>query len=234
MHSNNSDICVVIPVYNERGNVRPLTEEVVAAMDGKCNYEIVYVDDCSVDGTREELEAAAGRYDKLRIVRHSSNRGQSAALRSGVKNASAEVIAVMDGDGQNDPADIPAMCRKLVGDDALRMVVGQRLRRQDSWLKLFSSRVANRVRAALLKDGIPDTGCGIKVFYRQDFLDLPAFDHMHRFLPALLQRNGGSVTSMPVNHRPRVHGVSKYNVRNRLWVGITDLIGVIWLQKRRL
>lgn len=234
MKGSPKKLSVVIPVYNECGNIEPLTEEVHAAMKQQGDYEIVIVDDCSVDGTRAELEALATRHDRLRIIQHTTNRGQSAALRSGVKAAAAEVIAAMDGDGQNDPADIPAMLCKLESIEDLRMVVGERVRRHDSWLKLFSSRVANRVRAALLHDGIRDTGCGIKVFYRKDFLDLPAFDHMHRFLPALLQRDGGKVVSMPVNHRPRRYGISKYNLRNRLWVGITDLVGVLWLQKRRL
>lgn len=234
MQTSKPDISVVVPVYNESGNIVPLTEEVVAALSAQHAFEIVFVDDCSTDTTPEELQSAAARFDMVRIVRHESNLGQSAGLCSGVAAATADVVAVIDGDGQNDPADIPKLLDELTNSAGVRLVIGQRVRRQDSWLKLLSSRVANTVRASILKDGVPDTGCGIKTFYRKDFMDLPAFDHMHRFLPALLGAKGAAVRSVPVNHRPRVHGISKYNVRNRLWVGITDLLGVLWLQKRQL
>lgn len=234
MQTSKPDVSVVVPVYNESGNIAPLTEEIVAALRARVTFEIVYVDDCSSDGTPTELEEIAARFDEVRIVRHQENLGQSAGLCSGVAAAQADVIAVIDGDGQNDPADIPKLVDELTNSAGVRLVIGQRVRRQDSWLKLLSSRVANAVRASILKDGVPDTGCGIKTFYRRDFMDLPAFDHMHRFLPALLGDKGTAVRSVPVNHRPRVHGVSKYNVRNRLWVGISDLLGVLWLQKRQL
>lgn len=233
MQTSKPQISVVIPVYNESGNIAPLTEEVTAALAGRGPFEIVYVDDCSTDQTAEELQGVAARFDNVRVERHARNLGQSAGLCTGVRAAESDVIAVIDGDGQNDPADIPKLVDELIGSAGIRLVIGQRVRRQDSWLKLLSSRVANTVRASILKDGVPDTGCGIKAFYRQDFLALPAFDHMHRFLPALLGSRGNSVRSVPVNHRPRVRGVSKYNVRNRLWVGISDLLGVLWLQKRR-
>jgi len=234
MDSRMPELSVVIPVYNEFGNIAPLTDEIMAALAGYGNFEIVFVDDCSSDGSDEELRTVAAHHHNVRTVRHDSNRGQSAAVRTGVKLARSELIAVIDGDGQNDPADIPRLVRTLQDTQNVRMVIGERLRRRDNWLKLFSSRVANRVRAFLLKDGIRDTGCGIKAFYRQDFLELPAFDHMHRFLPALLQSEGAAVVSVPVNHRPRVHGDSKYGVRNRLWVGIVDLLGVIWLRHRQI
>lgn len=234
MQTSKPEISVVIPVYNEAGNIAPLTEEVVDALSGHGTFEIVYVNDCSTDATAAELDSISSRFDNVHVVTHDRNLGQSAGLCTGVAAATADIIAVIDGDGQNDPADIPQLVDKLTAAKELRLVIGQRVQRKDSWLKLFSSRVANAVRASILRDGVPDTGCGIKAFYREDFLALPAFDHMHRFLPALLGDRGDAVVSVPVNHRPRVRGVSKYNVRNRLWVGIGDMLGVLWLQKRRL
>ncbi len=225
---------VVIPVYNESGNVKPLTDEIAAAMKSKLAFEIVFVDDGSTDSTLAELQELAHSRPYVVVRTHDGNHGQSAAIRTGVEASGAPVIAILDGDGQNDPKDIPRLYELLVEDPRISMVVGERRKRKDSFLKLVSSRIANKVRSGVLGDGVPDTGCGLKVFYRQGFLDLPAFDHMHRFLPALMQRNGGRVCSVPVNHRPRVRGTSKYGVRNRLWVGITDLIGVIWLQRRHL
>ena len=227
-------ISVVIPVLNEQGNIGPLINEIHDALAQNLCYEVLVVDDASTDGTRDEVEDAAARYSGVRLVRHDRTRGQSAAIRSGVAAATADVIAVLDGDGQNDPADIPSLYHHLDRIDGTRMVVGQRIGRKDTWIRKMSSRVANAVRNALLKDGISDTGCGLKVFYRDDFLRLPAFDHMHRFLPALVRRDGGEVHCVPVNHRPRLRGQSKYGIGNRLWVGITDLFGVMWLQKRRL
>lgn len=232
MSEPKATISVVIPVYNESGNVAPLAGEIIAATREIGPCEIVFVDDGSTDGTPGELARLAAARDFVRVVRHDSNRGQSAALRTGVKAAAADIIAVIDGDGQNDPADIPPMFRRLVADEGVRMVAGERVTRRDSWTRRMSSRIANGVRSRLLKDGIRDTGCGIKLMYREDFLELPAFDHMHRFLPALAQNHGGRVDVMPVNHRPRIRGVSKYGVGNRLWVGIVDLVGVMWLRKR--
>jgi dolichol-phosphate mannosyltransferase len=234
MATNSPQLSVVIPVFNERGNLPPLVDEIDLALADRLGFEIIVVDDGSTDGTDEEVEQISARTSFTRLIRHGRTRGQSAAIRTGVKAAAAPVVAVLDGDGQNDPTDIPKLFGPLMIMPEVRMVVGQRERRNDSWIRRMSSRIANNVRNAVLKDGIRDTGCGLKVFYRDDFIDLPAFDHMHRFLPALMQRSGAAVHTVPVNHRPRLNGTSKYGIGNRLWVGITDLIGVMWLQKRRL
>ncbi|WJW75888.1 glycosyltransferase family 2 protein [Thiohalobacter sp. IOR34] len=229
------DLSVVIPVYNEQDNIQPLVDEIRAALEGVLDYEVVYVDDGSTDATLERLRAARAGLPRLRILRHAESCGQSTAVRSGVKAARAPWIATLDGDGQNDPADIPRLYRAATAEDAppdLWLIAGWRRRRQDSPLKKFSSRVANAVRSRLLHDDTPDTGCGLKLFRRDGFLELPYFDHMHRFLPALVLRAGGQVRSVEVNHRPRQRGVSKYGLHNRLWVGIVDLFGVIWLQRR--
>jgi dolichol-phosphate mannosyltransferase len=226
-------LSVVIPVYNESGNLQPLVEEIEQALGRRMRFEVIVVDDGSGDRTLAEARALARDRSWLRIVAHERNRGQSAAIRTGTKAAAAPIVAVLDGDGQNDPADIPqlfaALC--LTGDS---MAVGERRRRQDTWSRRAASRIANRVRALLLRDGIRDTGCGLKVFYRDAYLELPAFDHMHRFLPALMQQRGHKVHAIPVNHRPRLHGRSKYGIHNRLWAGILDLFGVLWLERRRL
>ena len=229
------DFSVVIPVKNEADNIRPLVAEIRNALDGHCEYEVVYVDDGSDDTTAQELRALSAEFPRLRSLRHARNCGQSTGLRTGVRAARADWVVTLDGDGQNDPADIPKLIERLRDGTAptnLQLIIGHRAKRHDSWLRRVSSKVANRVRAALLKDATPDSGCGLKVFSRQAFLDLPYFDHMHRFLPALFQRNGGAVISVEVNHRPRTRGVSKYGLHNRLWVGITDLFGVMWLLRR--
>lgn len=227
-------LTVVIPVYNESGNLQPLLDEIDVVLRPRLRYEIIVVDDGSDDGTATELAALTASRRQLRALSHSMNRGQSAAIRSGVKAAFAPVVAVLDGDGQNDPSDIPALFAALMLSDGTTMAVGERRRRQDSLIRRASSRLANEVRSSLLGDGIEDTGCSLKVFYRDGFLDLPAFDHMHRFLPALAQQRGGKVRAVPVNHRPRLHGQSKYGIGNRLWPGIVDLLGVMWLDRRRL
>ena len=229
------ELSVVIPVLNEAGNIEPLLAEVVAALQGKFDYEIVYVDDASDDATPDELASARRRHPQLRVVTHRRTCGQSTALRSGVIAARGDWIATLDGDGQNDPADIPKLlevARQAAATGQTVLVAGYRKRRQDSNVKRVSSRVANAVRSRLLGDATPDTGCGLKVFARADFLTLPYFDHMHRFLPALMQRAGGSVTSVEVNHRHRQRGASKYGTLDRLAVGVVDLLGVMWLQRR--
>jgi len=229
------DFSVVIPVKNEADNIRPLLSEIRGALDGRCEYEVIYVDDGSDDATLQELQALMKQFPQLRTLRHARNCGQSTGLRTGVRAARADWVITLDGDGQNDPADIPNLIDRLrdpARPQQLQLIMGHRAKRQDSWLRRFSSRVANRVRAALLKDATPDSGCGLKLFSRQAFLELPFFDHMHRFLPALFQRNGGTVVSVRVNHRPRTRGASKYGLHNRLWVGITDLFGVMWLLRR--
>lgn len=229
------ELSVVVPVRNEQDNILPLIAEIRAALDGRLDYEVVYVDDGSTDATAERLAAAQRDFPRLRVLTHARSCGQSAALASGVRAARGAWIATLDGDGQNDPADIPKLWAVVHAADRpgdLQLVAGWRRRRQDSWLKRLSSRIANGVRARLLNDATPDTGCGLKLFPRAVFLELPYFDHMHRFLPALVQRNGGRSVSVEVNHRPRTRGASKYGVHNRLWVGIVDLLGVMWLQRR--
>ncbi len=229
-------ISIVVPVHNEAGNIVPLLEEIEKAMTQAEDYEIIYVDDGSRDQTEAELTAAMQRFSALRVIQHRHSCGQSTAVRTGVKAATHPWIATLDGDGQNDPADIPRLYRVLHDNRQaaanLWMIAGWRNKRYDSQWRLFSSKFANTVRSALLGDNTPDTGCGLKVFARDQFLELPYFDHMHRFLPALVIRAGGSVISEPVNHRARGVGVSNYGTLDRLWAGITDLLGVIWLQKR--
>jgi dolichol-phosphate mannosyltransferase len=228
------DLSVVVPVLNEAENIPGLVGEIRAALDGKLDYEIVYVDDGSTDDSVAVLRRLAAASPMLRLVRHGARSGQSAGIRTGVKAARGVWIATLDGDGQNDPADIPLLwaARDATGADALLLVAGQRQKRRDSWSKRWASRIANRVRAFLLDDQTPDTGCGLKLFPRALFLELPYFDHMHRFLGALVIRAGGRVRSVPVNHRPRLRGASKYGVLDRLWVGISDLAGVMWLKRR--
>ncbi len=229
-------VSIVVPVHNEAENIDPLIEEIVTAMKGVDTYEIVYVDDGSNDRTAEVLSQTLRRVNALKVIRHEFSCGQSTAVRTGIKAAKYPCIATLDGDGQNDPADIPRLYQKLMqlnqDDKSLWMVAGWRNKRHDSAWKLFSSRFANAIRSALLGDKTPDTGCGLKIFFKDKYLDLPYFDHMHRFLPALVIRAGGKVVSEPVNHRARTQGYSKYGTLDRLWAGITDLIGVIWLKKR--
>jgi len=228
------ELSVVIPVKNEAPNIAPLVSELRAALDGRYDYEIVYVDDGSSDATAEAVRALAAASQRLRLVRHARSCGQSAAIRTGVLAARAPFIATLDGDGQNDPADIPRLVEiaRAAPRDPPLLVAGLRAERKDGALKRLASRLANTVRAWLLKDATPDTGCGLKVMRRELYLDLPYFDHNHRFLPALVLRQGGSTLSVPVNHRPRQRGRSNYGVFDRLWVGIADLAGVMWLQRR--
>ncbi len=229
------ELAVVVPVHNEADNLAPLIGEIRTALDGVCaDYEILYVNDGSADATAERLMDIKADCPPLRVLNHRRCCGQSAAVATGVKAARADVIATLDGDGQNDPADIPALyaALKAAADPDLVLIAGLRAKRRDTWIKRISSKVANRVRARLLKDDTADTGCGLKVFTRRAFLDMPRFDHMHRFLPALMIRRGGTVRSVAVNHRPRERGASKYGTLDRLAVGIVDLLGVMWLQRR--
>ena len=228
-------LSVVVPVRNEAPNIVPLVGEIRRALEGRFDYEIIYVDDGSEDQLPEALRAArAAAGVRMRVLRHERSCGQSTAVWNGVRAADGELIATLDGDGQNDPADIPRLITALLVHEreGVRLVIGHRTRRNDNLVRLLSSRIANGVRGSLLKDQTPDTGCGLKVFRREVFLALPYFDHMHRFLPALIQRQGGSVLSVPVNHRSRTRGRSKYGIHNRLWAGIVDLLGVAWLLRR--
>ena len=229
------EVSVVIPVCNEQDNVLPLAREIHAALEDRYGYDTILVDDGSTDGTGDAVRAArADGMPEIRLIRHAVRSGQSAAVATGVREARAPWIATLDGDGQNDPADIPSLldAMRQAASPRLKLVMGNRTTRRDSWLRRLSSRVANGVRGGLLRDGTPDTGCGIKVFDRAVFLDMPRFNHMHRFMPALYQREGYEVISVPVNHRERTRGKSKYGLHNRLWVGIVDLFGMMWLIRR--
>ena len=234
--SSSPIIAVVVPVKNEADNIAPLVTEIVAALEQRWPFEIVYVDDGSDDATPARLDSLKASISRLRVVRHRVSCGQSQAVATGVKAAHAPYIATLDGDDQNDPADIPMLFERLLEvPEAARhglMIAGHRRKRRDTGLRRLSSRVANGVRSLLLGDRTPDSGCGLKVFTREAFLDMPRFNHMHRFLPALMIRRGGRVVSVAVNHRPRERGISKYGLWNRLWVGIVDLFGVMWLNSR--
>lgn len=225
-------LSVIVPVHNERDNVLPLVREIAAALSGQ-SFEMVFVDDRSSDDTLDQLVAAQREVPTLRVLAHATQSGQSTAVRTGVKAAHGRWIATLDGDGQNDPADIlKLLAERDAAPTAIRLFAGWRTTRRDTWLRRLSSRIANGVRGWMLKDQTPDSGCGLKLIERELFLELPYFDHMHRFLPALVRRAGFDVRSVPVGHRPRTRGVSKYGVWNRLWVGLSDLRGVAWLSRR--
>jgi len=227
------DLSVVIPVRNEAPNIAPLVTEIRAALDGCCDYEIVYVDDGSSDDTAAAVRGLMREFPRLRLVRHRHGVGQSAAIRSGVRAARAPWIATLDGDGQNDPADIPRLVAAAAAAPRPPVLVGGlRTRRHDRWSRRAGSRLANAVRGRLLGDRCPDTGCSLKLFRRDRFLELPYFDGMHRFLPALFALGGEPVLYLPVNHRPRLHGRTKYGNLRRGLIGIVDLLGVRWLQSR--
>jgi len=226
------DISVVVPVYDEEGAAPALAREIAAAFAGR-NFEIVFVDDASKDATRAALKALTAEIPELRVLGHRRNSGQSRAIRSGILAARAPVIVTLDGDGQNDPADGPALVDALLaGPQQLALVGGERVKRQDSAAKKLASRIGNGVRKRLLRDTANDTGCGLKAMRRDVFLRLPYFDHMHRYLPALMLREGYQVAFRPVNHRHRQTGRSKYTNLGRLMASLSDLFGVMWLQSR--
>lgn len=229
----NIEVSVVVPVCNEEDNVEPLAREIAAALQGRA-YEMIFIDDGSTDATATNLAKLRASLPALRVLHHSFRSGQSAAVVSGVRAARASWVATLDGDGQNDPADIPRLlaARDAPGNRGVELIMGNRTTRKDTGFRRLQSRIANGVRGSLLGDGTPDTGCGIKLFSRETFMEMPRFDHMHRFLPALFQRQGARVMSEPVNHRPRMAGISKYGMLNRLWVGIVDIAGVMWLRRR--
>jgi dolichol-phosphate mannosyltransferase len=234
MNANDPAVAVVVPVRNEAGNIATLVAEIAKALDGQWRFEVIYVNDGSSDGSEAELKRLMAQYPWLRRVRHKQSSGQSAAVRSGVTAARAPLIVTLDGDGQNDPAFIPAMLRALeVGAPRIGLIAGQRVGRKASGFKKFQSRIANAVRGAVLRDGTRDTGCGLKAFPREVFLSLPYFDGLHRFLPALVKREGYAIGYVDVVDRPRGAGVSNYGLFDRLWVGILDLAGVWWLIRRK-
>lgn len=229
-------LSVIVPVLNEEANIVPLVEELTLAARTAPIGEILYVDDGSTDATPEILRHALNEFPLLRVVRHERRMGQSAAFRTGAEAARFDTLVFMDGDGQNDPADIAALARTR--DESGRAnrvaVLGQRAARRDTAVRRLSSRLANAVRGRVLRDGTRDTGCSLKLIHRADYLNLPYFDHMHRFLPALLIRSGVELLHIDVSHRARERGVSKYGFRNRAFVGMVDLMGVRWLMGRRL
>jgi len=227
-------ISVVVPVRNEAENIGPLIGEIAAALEGRWAYEIIYVNDGSTDATAERLAEVMKQRDNLRQLRHANSAGQSAAIRSGVRAARGAIIATLDGDGQNNPAFLPDLISTLErGGERLGLVAGQRVGRKDTGFKKFQSRAANAIRGTILRDGTRDTGCGLMAFRREVFLMMPYFDGLHRFLPALVRREGLEIAYVDVVDRPRRSGVSNYGFFDRLWIGILDLAGVWWLIRRK-
>ena len=227
-------VSIVVPVRNEADNISPLIAEIARALDSRWAYEIIYVNDGSTDGTAERLFAIMKQRPNLRQLRHASSAGQSAAVRSGVRAARGAIVATLDGDGQNDPAFLPALISAVeAGGERVGLAAGQRVGRKDTGFKKFQSRIANAVRNAILRDGTRDTGCGLKAFRREVFLMMPYFDGLHRFLPALVRREGFEIAYVDVTDRPRHSGVSNYGFFDRLWIGIMDLAGVWWLIRRK-
>ena len=229
-------VSVLIPAKNEASNLTPLLQEIRSALVGE-DYEVIVVDDGSTDNTLAELRALKrDGFHQLRIISHARSLGQSTSIYHAATVARGHWLATLDGDGQNDPADIPGMLSLVRGSEGLaggiKLVAGHRVNRRDTASKRWASRFANGLRSRLLKDATPDTGCGLKVIEREAFLRLPYFDHMHRYIPALIQRHKGRMVVHPVNHRHRVAGVSKYGNIDRALVGILDLMGVWWLIKR--
>jgi dolichol-phosphate mannosyltransferase len=228
------DVSIVVPVRNEAGNVAPLIAEIAAALDGRWRYEIIYVNDGSTDATPARLGEIMRQRKNLRRIDHAVSSGQSAAVRSGVRAARGEIVATLDGDGQNNPAFLPDLIAAVQnGGGRTGLAAGQRVGRKDTGFKKLQSRVANAVRNAILRDGTRDTGCGLKAFPRDAFLSMPYFDGLHRFLPALMRREGYDIAYVDVVDRPRHSGISNYGFFDRLWIGIMDLIGVWWLIRRK-
>jgi dolichol-phosphate mannosyltransferase len=228
------DVSIVVPVRNEAENVSPLIVEIAAALDGRWQHEIIYVNDGSTDATAERIAAIMKQRENLRQIRHAMSSGQSAAVRSGVRAARGAIVATLDGDGQNNPAFLPDLISAIEkGGERVGLAAGQRVGRKDTGFKKIQSRIANGVRNGILHDGTRDTGCGLKAFRREVFLMLPYFDGLHRFLPALVRREGYDIAYVDVTDRPRRSGVSNYGFFDRLWIGIMDLGGVWWLIRRK-
>jgi len=233
LSTSQPSVSIVVPVRNEADNIAPLIEEITAALDGRWDYEIIYVNDGSTDTTGERLNAIMAQRGNLRQLRHAKSGGQSAAVRSGVRAARGAIVATLDGDGQNNPAFLPDLIAAVEKGARVGLAAGQRVGRKDTGFKKFQSRVANKVRNSILNDGTRDTGCGLKAFRREVFLALPYFDGLHRFLPALVRREGYEIAYVDVIDRPRRSGVSNYGFFDRLWIGIMDLAGVWWLIRRK-
>ncbi|SFJ25895.1 glycosyltransferase family 2 protein [Bradyrhizobium sp. Gha] len=231
--SSQPSVSIVVPVRNEADNIVPLIEEITAVLDGRWAYEIIYVNDGSTDATGERLAAMMAQRDNLRQLRHARSAGQSAAVRSGVRAARGAIVATLDGDGQNNPVFLPDLIAAVEKGANIGLAAGQRVGRKDTGFKKLQSRVANKVRNAILQDGTRDTGCGLKAFRREVFLSMPYFDGLHRFLPALVRREGFDIAYVDVIDRPRHSGVSNYGFFDRLWIGIMDLAGVWWLIRRK-
>lgn len=226
------ELVIIVPVFNEAANILPLAQEVAVALSERPGgYELLFVDDASTDDTWDEVASARAGDSRVRGVRHTRNAGQSAALWTGIQHSVSPLIGTLDGDLQNDPADLPRMLSVLAEND---LVCGLRAKRQDSWVRRMSSRVARMARQRALGSSLADTGCGIRVFRRSALAGIFGFNGLHRFLPILVESSGGRVREIDVNHRARVAGVSKYGIGNRLWRGLADLYGVAWYQKRRL
>ncbi len=235
MSAETLELSVVVPVKNEAGNVAPLAAEINAALAGQFSYEIIFVDDGSSDATAAELHGLVSSDANVRAIRHAASCGQSQATITGVSEARGVWIATLDGDGQNDPADLPKLLAKRneLGEAAARVLfIGRRAKRQDDVMRLLASKIANGIRGALLQDHTQDSGCGIKLIRRDLFLELPRFNALHRFMPALVIRAGGRAVSVPVNHRPRTRGISKYGILQRGAIGLIDLLGIFWLMRR--
>jgi dolichol-phosphate mannosyltransferase len=227
-------VSIVVPVRNEADNVSPLIAEIAGALDGRWEYEIIYVNDGSTDATAERIAAVRKQRGNLRQINHATSSGQSAAVRSGVRAARGAIVATLDGDGQNNPVFLPDLIAAIEQSGArVGLAAGQRVGRKDTGFKKIQSRVANGIRNAILHDGTRDTGCGLKAFRREVFLMMPYFDGLHRFLPALVRREGYEIAYVDVTDRPRLSGVSNYGFFDRLWIGIMDLAGVWWLIRRK-
>lgn len=236
--SEQLQVSVLIPAKNESANIVSLLREIRQALAGRFSYEVLVVDDGSTDNMRALMVAMQRdeHFPELRILTHAKSLGQSTSVYHAAQQARGTWLATLDGDGQNDPADIPGMLQHVIGTEqdprGIKLVAGHRVNRRDTWVKRWSSRFANRLRARILRDDTPDTGCGLKVISREVFLELPYFDHLHRFIPALVQRHGYRKLIAPVNHRPRLGGQSNYGTLDRALVGILDLFGVWWLLRR--
>jgi dolichol-phosphate mannosyltransferase len=233
LSTSQPSVSIVVPVRNEADNIAPLIAEISAALDGRWAYEIIYVNDGSTDATGERLAAIMTQRDNLRQLRHAKSTGQSAAVRSGVRAARGVIVATLDGDGQNNPAFLPDLIAAVEKGANVGLAAGQRVGRKDTGFKKLQSRIANGVRSSILRDGTRDTGCGLKAFRREVFLMMPYFDGLHRFLPALMRREGYEIAYVDVIDRPRRSGASNYGFFDRLWIGIMDLAGVWWLIRRK-